>query len=65
MARRLNEDETQEFSDAAAAVGHLPAANDELTVRDLNERCNEAMKLSPDSGVWFGDIFPGAFGFDR
>ena len=65
MARKLNEEETQEFADVAAAVGHLPAANDELTVRDLNERCNEAMKLTPESGVWFGDMFPGTFGFDR
>lgn len=65
MARKLNAEEAQEFTDAVAAVGHLPAANDELTVRDLNDRCNEAMKLSPESGVWFGDMFLGGLGFDR
>jgi len=61
MARKLNAEEVEAFAEAyssdPAAPGDL-----ELILDGLKERRDEALKLTPESNVWFGDHFPWPFG---
>jgi len=60
MARKLNADEVgalaEAFSSDPSASGEL-----ELILDDLKERRDEALKLTPESNIWFGDQFPWPF----
>ena len=62
MARKLNSEEVQLFAEAVSNEGQSLVSDAEVVLRSLAQRRDEALELTPESGAWFGDIFPGAFG---
>jgi hypothetical protein len=63
MARKLNSLEAQQFSEAIATEQPELLSEADPVMRALMEKRDEALELSRESSVWFGDILPGAFGF--
>lgn len=65
MARKLNSQEVQLFAEAVSSEGQSVGSDAELVLHDLTQRRDEGLELTPESGEWFGDIFPGTFGSQR
>jgi len=58
MARKLNSHEAQIFTGTASTDGQSLVEEAEQVLRSLAERRDAELELSPESGMWFGDMFP-------